>query len=90
MLQEAFNNIGKHSGADLVRLVFRKAGNQVSLLIEDNGCGFDVAEIQASTKSAGMGLVSMKERATLSGGSLNVKSVPGKGTRIEALFPLEE
>jgi signal transduction histidine kinase len=87
VLQEAFNNIAKHSGADLARLVLKREGEWVVLQIEDNGNGFDVEAAFRPKDDAGMGLASMKERATLSGGSLEIASAPGKGTRISALFP---
>jgi len=88
VLQEAFNNVAKHSGADLVRVVLEKTDDWVVLLIEDNGHGFDVeAAMGAKEFNAGMGLASMKERATLSGGKLRIESAPGKGTRIRASFP---
>jgi len=88
VLQEAFNNIAKHSGADLARVVLKRDEAGALLLVEDNGRGFDVeAALAQKGSETGMGLVSMKERATLSGGSLEIASAPGKGTRIRALFP---
>ena len=88
VLQEAFNNIAKHSGADLARVVLKREAEWVVLLIEDNGKGFHVdAALKTKDASAGMGLASMKERATLSGGFLEVGSTPGNGTRVRALFP---
>jgi signal transduction histidine kinase len=90
VLQEAFNNVAKHSGADLVRVAFEKKDAWLTLLIEDNGQGFDVeAALGPKEFDAGMGLASMKERATLSGGTLKIESTPGKGTRIQASFPAE-
>jgi PAS domain S-box-containing protein len=88
VLQEAFNNIAKHSEADLARVVLRKRDAWIALLIEDNGHGFDVEAAQGpKDPDTGMGLASMKERATLSGGSLEIESAPGKGTRVRASFP---
>ncbi len=88
VLQEAFNNIAKHSGADRVRVVLKKDDKRIVLLVEDNGRGFDVAAVQGSKDPAdGMGLAGMKERTTLSGGSFEIESVPGEGARIRASFP---
>ena len=88
VLQEAFNNIAKHSEADLARVVLKKRAKWVVLLVEDNGHGFDVEAAPGSKDpDTGMGLASMKERATLSGGSLEIKSAPGEGTRVRASFP---
>ena len=88
LLQEALNNVAKHSGADVVRVVLKKDGEWIALLIEDNGSGFDEeAELGLKDPATGMGLAGMKERTTLSGGSFEMESAPGKGTRIRALFP---
>mgnify|MGYP002638887797 CR=1 FL=1 len=88
LLQEALNNVAKHSGADVVRVVLKKDGEWIALLIEDNGSGFDVeAVLGLKDPAIGMGLAGMKERTTLSGGSFEMESASGKGTRIRALFP---
>ena len=88
ILQEAFNNVAKHSQADMVGVVFRKRDGWIDLLIEDNGRGFDTnAAPGPKDPPPGLGLASMKERAILSGGSFEIESSPGKGTRIAASFP---
>ena len=88
VLQEAFNNIAKHSGADRVRVVLKKDDKRIVLLIEDNGRGFDVEAARGSKDPAdGMGLAGMRERTTLPGGSFEIESVPGEGARIRASFP---
>ena len=88
VLQEALNNVAKHSEADLVRVVLKKDDEWIMLLIEDNGFGFDVgAVLGLKDPATGMGLAGMKERTTLSRGSFEVESAPGKGTRIRVLFP---
>jgi signal transduction histidine kinase len=61
------------------------------LAVEDNGIGFETDRDIASDKShIGLGLFSMKERAALSGGSLQIESTPGRGTFIEATWTLGE
>jgi signal transduction histidine kinase len=88
VLQEALNNVAKHSDADWVRVVLKKDNEWIVLLIEDNGSGFDVeAALGPKDPATGMGLAGMKERTTLTGGSLEIESVPGKGARIRAVFP---
>lgn len=88
MLQEAFNNVAKHSQADVVRVVLRKRDGCIDLKIEDNGRGFDIkTALGQRDPDAGLGLASMKERATLSGGSFEVESSPGKGVRIAVSLP---
>jgi PAS domain S-box-containing protein len=83
VMQEAMNNVAKHSKADLVRLTLRKMEGRIKLSIEDNGAGFD----QESIKQ-GLGLTSMRERTELSGGTFAVDSIPGKGTTIQAQWPI--
>jgi signal transduction histidine kinase len=83
--QEAFNNIAKHSKADLVRLSFGKKEDKIELIIQDNGIGFILEEILSQKRSKkGLGLTSMRERMELSGGSFIIGSVLGKGTTIRA------
>jgi signal transduction histidine kinase len=87
VMQEALNNIAKHSKADLIHLTLRETDDKVELVIQDNGQGFDLAEALAMDSSRrGLGLTSMRERTELSGGSFNVESVPRKGTVIRAIW----
>ncbi len=83
ILQEAMNNIAKHSKASLIRLSLKKKDDRVELTIEDNGVGFDLESIKK-----GLGLGSMKERAEFSGGTFEMDSLLGKGTIIRASWPL--
>ena len=89
VLQEALNNVAKHSGAENVRISLRTLADRVELRIEDNGMGFDPASIKGSPKrDRGLGIESMRERTDLFGGSLKIHSAPQGGTRIEAIWPL--
>ena len=86
ILQEAMNNVAKHSKANLVSIsLMRKRDDRIELVIEDNGIGFDMESIKT-----GLGLGSMRERAELSGGSFNNESVRGKGTITRASWPIEQ
>ncbi len=90
VLQEALNNIAKHSKALTVLLSLRKAGQTIQLVVQDNGQGFDVEKAyswRGSTK--GLGLDSMRERTELSGGFFSVESSKGIGTVIRATWPIE-
>ena len=88
VLQEAFNNIAKHSKADLVRLYLRKTEGTIELFIEDNGRGFDVQDaLSAESFKRGLGLASMKERTEYSRGSLSIESIRGAGTSVRASWP---
>ena len=91
IVQEALNNIGKHSKADTVRLRLARRDTRIELLIEDNGQGFALDEMSSMSGSArGLGLVSMKERAALSGGVCAIDSAKGRGTTVRATWPCED
>lgn len=87
VVQEALNNVQKHSGATEVHV--HLTGNDDALLLEisDNGRGFDV---QQARLAAGLGLISMRERVHLVKGTMDIVSEPGKGTRITAKVPLTQ
>jgi len=88
ILQEAINNIVKHARADRMRVSLDRVDDVLHLLIEDNGCGFDPDSIKCvDGECRGLGLLSMKERASFSGGTYRLKSAPGRGTRIEVTWP---
>jgi PAS domain S-box-containing protein len=88
VIQEAMNNIAKHSKADLVHLSLQKTDGTIELAIQDNGQGFNLMEVLSVEGSKrGLGLTSMGERTELSGGSFVVESTRGRGTVIRALWP---
>ena len=91
VIQEAMNNIAKHSQADFVCLSFWKRNDKLELVLQDNGRGFDQekAHSQEST-TRGLGLSSMRERVKLSWGSFAIDSTEGKGTIIHASWPIEQ
>ncbi len=89
ILQEAGSNAIKHARADRIKVCLVKRLNDIELCIEDNGTGFDPAEVAAqSGLYKGMGLQSMRERAALSCGIYELQSLPGRGTRICVRWPL--
>ncbi|MBI4763973.1 MAG: PAS domain S-box protein [Deltaproteobacteria bacterium] len=88
IVQEALNNIGKHSKADSGFLGLRKVNNTIELCIRDNGEGFDPESMPSGGNSEkGLGLSSMKERIEFSGGTFSLQSAKGKGTDILAVWP---
>jgi signal transduction histidine kinase len=88
ILQEAFHNIVKHAGADRVRVRLDRIDDALQLSIEDNGRGFDPDSVQwVKGQTRGLGLLSMKERASFSGGAYLLDSAPGKGTCIRVTWP---
>jgi signal transduction histidine kinase len=80
IIQEALNNVRRHAGARQVHMALIPNGRKLTLRIEDDGRGFDVK--RAQRRRGSYGLSSMQERAELLGGSLQVQSAPGQGTRI--------
>jgi PAS domain S-box-containing protein len=91
VLQEALNNIAKHSKAALVLLNLTKINQAIHLVVQDSGQGFDVEETYSrkGTTTKGLGLDSMRERTELSGGSFSIESHKGFGTVIRASWPVE-
>jgi PAS domain S-box-containing protein len=88
VLQESLNNVAKHSGADRVQLSLQQQDDTVTLIVEDDGGGFDTEKpLPQDASERGFGLASMRERIELSGGIFTLQSVPGQGTRISALWP---
>ena len=85
VVQEALHNAGKYSGAKLITVNVRGSGEELSLLVADNGAGFDVEEARLA---AGLGLISMRERIHLAGGEFAIASKPGEGTRITGRVPV--
>ncbi len=83
VVQEGLTNIAKHAGATQVTVSVRGHDHVVSLNVEDDGRGFEV-----SGPALGLGLVSMRERAELVGGSLRVESTPGQGTTLVVEVPM--
>jgi signal transduction histidine kinase len=87
VVQEALTNIAKHASAKAARVRLSRRRNQVVLVIEDDGKGFEPDGVQR-TRGSGLGLFGMRERLALVGGDLQVESTRGDGTRITARVPL--
>jgi len=91
IMQEALTNATKHGGAKRVRFVVKRHVDWLSLVVEDDGVGFDPQHVAARTGSArGLGLATMEERARMLGGALTVSSQVGRGTRIALSVPVTE
>jgi len=91
ILQEALTNIGKHSDAREASVSVRKVDGAVAFSIEDNGKGFNPSQF-FGTDSDGkrLGLAIMRERVRIIGGSFDITSQEGKGTRITFRLPLQK
>jgi two-component system, chemotaxis family, CheB/CheR fusion protein len=89
--QESLNNICKHSQATHVDVIFdcRRGIDNLTLIIEDNGQGFDLKNVAMQRgEEKWMGLIGMRERAALLGGEVKIESRPGSGTTIFVRIPL--
>ncbi|MFC9847554.1 GAF domain-containing sensor histidine kinase [Streptomyces sp. NPDC060223] len=83
--QEALHNALRHSGAAQVDVTLERDGQGAVLRVTDDGSGFEPAAIRSAGRH--LGLVSMRDRSSGVGGTLTVKSAPGKGTTIEMEVP---
>ncbi len=88
VLQEALNNIQKYARARRVSVILERRQGHLQMVIEDDGCGFEVTQAREAGRS--IGLASMTERATLAGGVCEIESSPGQGTTIFIRVPLTQ
>jgi signal transduction histidine kinase len=84
IVQEALTNVARHAGVTDVTVRLWTDGDSLSMMIVDQGRGFDPQAVRTSTS---IGLAGMAERAALLGGDLTIESVPGAGTRVTAVLP---
>jgi PAS domain S-box-containing protein len=89
MVQEGLTNVLKHAQARRVSLIIQCSPDQVLAILEDDGRGFDTETVTNSWGPRGrLGLLGMRERVALVGGTLTIESTPGRGTTIFARIPL--
>jgi signal transduction histidine kinase len=82
LVQEGLNNAVRHSGTDLVRVLVSEGEGVLRVRVSDEGRGFDPGAV-----TGGFGLIGMRERVELAGGSLELRTAPGQGTTIVASLP---
>jgi signal transduction histidine kinase len=88
--QEALTNVARHAQANRVSLLLERRSGYVSLIVEDDGRGFDAQGAMGAPASPGrLGLLGMQERVRLAGGTLTIESSPGAGATVFARLPLE-
>jgi PAS domain S-box-containing protein len=91
ILQEALTNIGRHAQAKDASVMIKNHEDGVSFSVEDNGIGFDALRAAAvNPDERGLGLAIMEERARMLGGSLEIWSEKGKGTRLTLYVPIKK
>jgi two-component system, NarL family, sensor histidine kinase UhpB len=86
IVQEALGNVVRHAGASRVLVRVRHAGAYVRTFVEDDGRGFAVDETEARLPC--LGLFGMRERALSVGGTVEIDSIPGDGTRVQVSIPV--
>lgn len=91
IVTEALHNARKHARASLIRIVVGARSDQLVLLVEDDGQGFDVSTaLEAANQREGhLGLNNLYDRAALIEGELVIDSAPGQGTRLSVAVPLD-
>ena len=89
IFQEAISNIIQHSQASLACIRLVRGPNHVVLRVADNGCGFDSTRIARTAGDDGhLGLIGMRERAALLGGTVAIETDVGQGTSVVVTIPL--
>ena len=88
--QEALGNAVRHAAATKIHLRLVTKPGFVSLAVIDNGRGFDMDSLHNGDSRRGVGLVSVRERVELVGGTVNVETAVGRGTRLYVLIPLND
>jgi len=91
ILDEAINNARKHAQASRIMVRLAVQGELFVGQVTDDGIGFDVRAVENRYGTRGsLGLINLRERAELVGGSISLESAPGQGTRITLLIPIPE
>lgn len=90
IVQEAITNIVRHAQAETVRIQLWEEGGSVIAEVEDDGVGFDIARFRRQRSGeGGLGLLGMRERASLFGGTMEAQSSPEQGTRLRFELPIQ-
>jgi signal transduction histidine kinase len=89
-MQQALTNIARHASASHVGITLARGARELELTVVDDGVGFNVAAAMSRAEAGeSLGLLDMRETATLAHGTLSVTSHPGRGTVVRARFALE-
>jgi signal transduction histidine kinase len=85
--QEALTNVARHAHATQVKLIISRIPGAIRMEISDNGQSFPVEKILLARNNKRLGLVGMRERIAMVGGTLTIESTPGQGTTVRAEIP---
>jgi signal transduction histidine kinase len=90
VIQESLHNCGKYASASRAAVSLVQGASRLTVTIEDDGRGFDVAAETKAGRTGRFGILGMRERAASLGGSLEIESQPGRGVRVTLHLPLQE
>jgi two-component system, NarL family, sensor kinase len=90
LVQEALTNVVKHAAARSAAVTVSKEAGRIRVRVEDQGRGFEPAQILSSAEEAGLGVRGMRDRVHFFNGRFKVRSAPGAGTVVEAEIPLPQ
>lgn len=85
----ALTNVAQHARASRVTITLVKVAGAVQMHLHDDGKSFDVEKVMFSTKNKRLGLIGMRERVEMVGGSFNIESAPGQGTTLGIQIPFQ-
>lgn len=88
VVQELVNNSLKHAEAQVIRVMLRQSASQIELEVADDGVGFDIEAMQRP--DVGIGLKNINSRLSIVGGKVTIVSEPNRGTRTQAVVPLNQ
>jgi PAS domain S-box-containing protein len=86
-VQELLFNIAKHAGVKDAEVVLSGSDDSLTICVSDHGCGFNPNILESSGTKTGLGLLSLRERASYIGGSFTIESTPGQGSRLSLTLP---
>jgi PAS domain S-box-containing protein len=89
ILQEALTNVWRHSGAASVSVIVDRRHDHLQMIVEDDGHGFDVQAVLQRRDGRRFGLLGIRERVSLVGGTFDIESGQGSGTTLYVRVPLE-
>jgi signal transduction histidine kinase len=90
IVQEAMTNIARHASATRVEIRLAEEDGHLSVVVEDDGVGFDARDVERPGRQGGLGLLGIRERVSQLGGTVRIDSVIGRGTRLEVTIPATE
>jgi two-component system sensor histidine kinase DegS len=91
IIQEALTNVHKHARAKTAEVTMNLQPTRITIVVKDDGQGFDVAKTEANLhKNKNLGLLSMRERAELEKGTLEIRSQPGRGTEVKVEIRIDK